>query len=204
VVPAGVSVFPALQAILEAPGPDPGDERRSRLEAIAEFVRTRPDPQLVFICTHNSRRSQMAQIWAQAASAHFAVHLSAHSGGTEVTALHPHAVDALREAGFLIESAGQGNNPRYEARYAEGGSPITLFSKVYDSAPNPSSGFCAVMTCSTADADCPVVTGAARRVALPYDDPKDSDGTGREAEVYGLRCRQIAAEMAWMVRRARA
>lgn len=61
--------------------------------------------------------------------------------------------------------------------------------------PNPTTDFCAVMTCSSADAGCPLVLGASARVVIPYEDPKDSDGTDREAAVYAQRCRQLAREM---------
>ena len=51
------------------------------------------------------------------------------------------------------------------------------------------------MSCSQADRNCPLVPGCAARIALPYDDPKDFDGTDREAAMYDERCRQIAREM---------
>jgi hypothetical protein len=50
------------------------------------------------------------------------------------------------------------------------------------------------MTCTSADESCPVVLGAAKRVATPYDDPKAFDGTADEAKMYDERCKQIATE----------
>lgn len=198
-----MSVFPRLAAFLDAERPEPRGARRDRLEEIAGFVRASEDPRLVFICTHNSRRSHLAQIWTQAAAARERVALSAYSGGTEATAFHPNAVAALRAAGFEIDEPGPGPNPVYRVRFAPAGPALEAFSKVYDAPPNPTAGFCAVMTCSEADAGCPTVRGAEVRVALPYEDPRESDGSGREAEVYAARSRQIASEMVWMVRRAR-
>ncbi|MCK4776283.1 MAG: protein-tyrosine-phosphatase, partial [Candidatus Krumholzibacteria bacterium] len=58
--------------------------------------------------------------------------------------------------------------------------------------------FCAVMTCSQADKNCPVVVGASMRVAIPYDDPKAFDGTDQEAANYDERCRQISREMLYL------
>jgi protein-tyrosine phosphatase/arsenate reductase len=88
-----------------------------------------------------------------------------------------------------------GDNPVYRVRHGEDAPPVEHFSKVYDQAPNPSEGFCAVMTCQAASEACPVVHGADARVAVPYEDPKAFDGTEQEAAKYDERCRQIAREM---------
>jgi arsenate reductase len=37
------------------------------------------------------------------------------------------------------------------------------------------------MTCSEADKNCPIVLGALDRISLPYNDPKEADGTPEEA-----------------------
>lgn len=175
-------------------------ERRLQLDALALFVveRTRAGElaPLIFICTHNSRRSHMAQLWAQAAAHHFGINgVETYSGGTEATAFNPRAVAALQRAGFRIEAADGGNNPVYAVRFSESAEPMECFSKVYDQPPNPTEGFCAVMTCGAADAGCPIVFGADERVAITYDDPKAADGTPQETAVYDERCRQIAREM---------
>jgi arsenate reductase len=176
------------------------DVRRTLLDRLAELIgsgleRDRP-VRLVFICTHNSRRSQMAQLWALAAARHFSVSgVEAYSGGTEVAAFHPRAVAALRRAGMVIEPYTDGKNPTYEVSFAPGMTPIHAFSKIYDEQPNPTEGVIAVMTCSAADRACPSVLGAVERIALPFADPKDADGTGHEARVYDERCAEIAREL---------
>lgn len=175
-------------------------ERRVQLRDLALFVaeRTRGGERapLIFICTHNSRRSHMAQLWAQAAAHHFGTNgVETYSGGTEATAFDPRAVAALERTGFAIEATSTVENPVYAVRFSESAEPIRCFSKVYDQPPNPTEGFCAVMTCGAADAGCPVVFGAAQRIAITYDDPKAADGTAEEAAVYDERCRQIAREM---------
>ena len=187
------SVRPEIAAYLEARLGELDripEARKEGLERIARFVgdaRSAGRPaRLVFICTHNSRRSHMAQSWAQAAAAYVGIDgIEAFSGGTEVTAFAPRAVAALERAGFRIERTIPGNNPVYEVRYRESGPAIRAFSKLYHERPNPSEEFCAVMTCSHADAGCPVVSGASERVAIPYDDPKASDGTGQETAAWG-------------------
>ena len=179
------------------------DERRSILESMSTFVATRiADHQpvrLVFICTHNSCRSHMAQLWAQAAAHHFSVPgVEAFSGGTETTAFNTRAVAALRRAGFTIELFTDGKNPAYELRYEAQMEPMYAFSKAYDDPPNPTEDFAAIMTCSAADAACPVVTGADERISIPYDDPKAFDGTEQEVDKYDERSAQIAREMLYV------
>ena len=175
-------------------------ERRVLLDQLVRFVAARlavgDVARLVFICTHNSRRSHLAQLWAQvAAFVHGVGPVATFSGGTEATAFDHRAVAATQRAGFAVEARGSGPNPVYAVRYAAAGPAMECFSKVYDQPPNPASGFCAIMTCGSADRDCPVVLGATARVALPYDDPKAYDGSERESEQYDERCRQIAREM---------
>jgi protein-tyrosine-phosphatase len=184
-------------------------ERRDALQQIADHVRSRTDAgetaRLLFICTHNSRRSHMGQLWAAAAAAYFGITgVETYSGGTEATAFNPRAVAALRRAGFGLERADEGSttdNPRYSVSLGGGLPAQVAFSKRYEDPPNPAEGFVAVMTCSDADRACPFVRGADLRIALPYVDPKASDGTADEAQVYDERSRQIATEMAFLFSR---
>ena len=202
-------LYPALQATVTALLAELDTipaARRQELGQIAAFARHRlgrgQRVPLVFICTHNSRRSQMAQVWARvAATAHAVPGVETFSGGTEATAFDPRAVAALQRAGFVISSSAPGANPRYEVRSSDTAPALECFSKVYDQPPNPTDGFCAIMTCSSADAGCPVVLGAAERISLPYDDPKAADGTDQEAATYDERCRQIGREMLYALSR---
>lgn len=183
-------------------------ERAAVLEQLASFIRKRISAgeiaKLTFICTHNSRRSQMAQIWAQTAAHVFAVpRVEAYSGGTEATAFNPRAVAALERAGFRFDTGATGDNPVSLVRFADELDPVECFSKVYDEPPNPRKDFFAVMTCSHADRNCPLVLGAIERIAIPYEDPKAFDGTGQEATAYDERCRQIGREMQFLFSRVR-
>lgn len=170
------------------------NERKSVLDQIATYVATTPAPKLNFICTHNSRRSHLSQIWAQTMADKFGIAAETFSGGTEATAFNPNAVAALERAGFEIEKEGD-NNPRYIVRHSSNKTPMIAFSKKYEEEPNPSKGFAAVMTCSEADDGCPVVFGSDVRIKLFYEDPKIADGTPEESAKYDERCKQIAAEM---------
>jgi arsenate reductase (thioredoxin) len=181
------------------------DKRKKQLDEIANFVRdgvkSEQPVRLTFICTHNSRRSQLAQLWAKTAAEYHGVRgIETFSGGTEVTAFNPRAVEALKRAGFTIKASESGpkENPRYLVRFNDTAKPMECFSKRYGDPPNPMREFCAVLTCSQADAGCPNVSGAAKRVALPYDDPKAFDATPEEAQRYDERCQQIAREMLYI------
>ena len=194
---------PTVRAYVEARIAEVGDisaDRRAPLDALADWIirkaRAREPADAVFICTHNSRRSHLAQVWAQVAAAWYGVDgVTTYSGGTEATAFNRRAMAALTRAGLEIQVVEPGLNPVYEVRYAESAPPIRAFSKVYSAPPNPTSDFCAVMTCSDADEACPVVVGADERIAIMYVDPKVSDGTDRETATYDERCAEIAREM---------
>lgn len=180
-------------------------ERKALLEQIAQFIAQRiaenQPAALTFICTHNSRRSHLSQIWAQLAAQYFDIpNVATFSGGTEATAFNPRAVLAIEKAGFSVEKTGSENNPDYLVRYAEDAAPMRCFSKTYNDNFNPQNGYCAVMTCSDADEACPIVFGAAARIPLRYDDPKAFDGTPLEAEKYAERSLQIARELFWAMR----
>lgn len=174
--------------------------RRELLQQLTAFVEQRVQAgqvvHLNFICTHNSRRSHLSQLWAQAAAYHYKVpNVQAYSGGTEATAFNPRAVKAMMEAGFQIVKVNDGDNPVYEVTFADEINPVTAFSKKYDDPFNHNKDFAAVMTCSHADENCPVVLGATARIALTYDDPKEFDGTSVEAEKYQERVEEIGTEI---------
>lgn len=179
-----------LPPLFEQISPD----RKKLLDEISAYIKTSDSPQLNFICTHNSRRSHLGQIWAQTAASYFYVKSSTYSGGTEATAFHPNAIASLERAGFVIESP-KGTNPKVKVYYDESAEPMICFSKTYDDDFNPNTNFAAIMTCSEADQECPVVFGATERIKLLYEDPKVADGTPAEKETYDERCKQIATEM---------
>ncbi|WP_069131713.1 low molecular weight phosphatase family protein [Rhodohalobacter halophilus] len=179
------------------------NDRKKVLEEVSDYVRNQRDSgnrvKLNFICTHNSRRSHLAQIWTSVAAHHFGMdNIETYSGGTEATAFNPRAVAALDRAGFRIENPG-GDNPRYKVHFSDEAEPITCFSKTFDDGFNPSENFAAIMTCSDADENCPFIPGAEKRISVPYRDPKESDGTPDESKTYAERSRQIAAEWFYMM-----
>lgn len=184
------------------------DERKEQLEELALYVKTKNTSEepsnLIFICTHNSRRSHMSQLWAQTAAHYYGIeNVYSFSGGTEATAFNPRSVKALRKAGFSIEQTDSTSNPVYLVTYADGVEPVKGFSKKYDDEFNPQEDFVAVMTCSHADEACPLVYGSTLRVAIPYEDSKVADNTPEEEAKYDERCRQIATEMFYIFSKAK-
>jgi arsenate reductase len=175
-------------------------ERKEILKQLTQFVEDRvkegQKAYLNFICTHNSRRSHLSQLWAQAAAYYYNIPgVVCFSGGTEATVFNPRAVKAMQEAGFTISKFAEGTNPIYDVRYADDATPIRAFSKKYDDPFNHNKDFAAVMTCSHADENCPLVPGATARIALTYDDPKNFDDTPQEAAKYKERVQQIGREI---------
>ena len=177
------------------------EHRRSILDAIADYVDSKTAvgkiAKLQFICTHNSRRSQLAQVWAQYFANRYSVQVDCYSGGTEETAFNGNAVAALRKAGFRIDKEGE-SNPRYTVWLDDDQNPLIAYSKTFDSPENPGKNFCAVMTCSDADRNCPFIPGAEKRVSLTYEDPKEFDNTEFTEEKYNERSIQIASEMNYL------
>ncbi len=193
-------MLPKVQALihqLESEAKQIPTSRKAQLQQLAEYIKAKAGSpvHLNFICTHNSRRSHLGMIWAAVAAHHFGQeNVTTYSGGTEATAFNPRAVAALKRAGFQIENPG-GENPHYLVHYAEDRSPLVCFSKRYDDPTNAADAFAAIMTCSDADENCPLIFGAELRLPLTYEDPKVADDTPAEGERYDERVAQIGREI---------
>ncbi|PKQ44251.1 low molecular weight phosphatase family protein [Confluentibacter flavum] len=175
-------------------------ERKETLQPLIDFVQTKVNDnkeiRINFICTHNSRRSHLSQVWAQTLAFHFNIkNVFCYSGGTEATALFPMAAKTLESSGFQIKTISEGNNPIYSIKYADNAHPIIGFSKKLDDDFNPKSDFAAIMTCDSANEACPFVVGAEKRIPITFEDPKAFDGTPQQAEKYNERSLQIATEL---------
>jgi arsenate reductase (thioredoxin) len=175
-------------------------KRRSLFNPLIAYIQGKVDTKrairLNFICTHNSRRSHLAQVWAQVMAYHFEIpKVFTYSGGTEATAMYPLVADVLKDQGFTIHTLSGGENPVYAVKYAPNELPVVAFSKTYDHAFNPQSDFAAIMTCAQADEGCPFIAGAEKRFPVTYDDPKAFDNTPQQAEKYRERSIQIATEL---------
>ena len=175
-------------------------ERKQILDILKTYIQTKKNNHqninLNFICTHNSRRSHLSQIWAQTMANNFKIkNVFCYSGGTEATAMFTVVEETLKKQGFHIDKLSYEKNPVYAIKFSENNNPIICFSKTFDADFNPSSNFAAIMTCSHADENCPFIAGAEQRIPVRYDDPKAFDNTPQQLEKYRERSLQIATEL---------
>ena len=182
------------------------DHRKEILEVLINYIKEKnisgKKPLLNFICTHNSRRSQLSQIWAKTAADYFKISVGCFSGGTEITAFNKNAITSLKRYGFKVNSIGE-INPKFQVYYAQDSKPIIAFSKLFNDTSNPSDSFATVMTCDHADENCPFIPNSEIRISLPYDDPKAYDKTALEAKKYDERTLQIASEMIYVFKKVK-
>ncbi len=176
------------------------EERKEILQPLVDYIRNKVNLndtiRLNFICTHNSRRSHLSQIWAQTMAFQFGIqNVFCYSGGTEATSMFPKVGETLQNQGFEILQLSESENPVYAIKFSENEQPIIGFSKTYFDAFNPKTNFGAIMTCNNADEGCPMVFGAESRFPIKYDDPKAFDETTVMNEKYAERSLQIASEM---------
>jgi len=195
-----------LKTIAEVEGYSISETRKTILQPLVDFIIEKEEVgeeiNLNFICTHNSRRSHLAQIWAQVMAAHFKVkNVYCFSGGTEATSLFNMVKETLEEIGFIFKTDSEGTNPRYHIYFSEEEAPIVGFSKKFDDSFNPSENFAAILTCSDADENCPFISGAEKRIPITYEDPKEFDNTSFQKEKYKERSLQIASEMCYVFSR---
>ncbi len=194
-------LFPEVQSLIQSfDFASLSKDRKEILQPLIDFVQQKSEEhqeiRLNLICTHNSRRSHLAQVWAQTAAYYYGIqNVFCYSSGTEATALYPKVAETLVQSGFKIMKLSENNNPVYAIKFAGNQAPIIGFSKTYDDDFNPENEFAAIMTCSQADGGCPFIAGAEKRIAVTYDDPKAVDNTEQQSEKYNERSAQIATEM---------
>lgn len=178
-------------------------ERLAFLKPLVDYIQQKKEAnepiRLNFICTHNSRRSHLSQIWAQTMAYHLGVqNVFCYSGGTEATAMYPKVAETLQNQGFQIQQLAGTENPVYAVKFAQNEAAIICFSKTYQNEFNPDSQYGAILTCNNADEGCPVVIGAEARFPVKYNDPKAFDNTDLQTEKYAERSLEIAQEMWWV------
>ncbi|MFL2587236.1 MAG: protein-tyrosine-phosphatase [Flavobacteriaceae bacterium] len=177
------------------------DHRKDLLKPLRDYIvlksKQKVEANLNFICTHNSRRSQFTQVWAKIISDYYGFNINSFSGGTEVTNCNTRTISSFERMGFKVKNPA-GENPHYELTYHEKRKPIIVYSKTFDDISNPKNNFAAVMTCTNAEENCPIIPGAEKRISLPFEDPKIFDNSAQESEKYDERSIQIATEMKYV------
>lgn len=172
-------------------------ERKVLLEKLANHIQEKLNSQkeinLVYVCTHNSRRSHLGQVWSKAAADFYGFNINTFSAGTEATAFNQNAINALISVGFEVQQLDETNNPKYEVIFGDGKSNL-CFSKTIEDDTLPKENFVAVMTCGDADENCPFIPGCDLRIGTTYFDPKSFDNSILQDEKYTERSNQIAME----------
>ena len=115
-----------------------------------------PDPiKVMFVCTGNSARSQMAEGFAW----HFGqARIEAHSAGMEPSRLNPYAVAVMWERGVDIS--------RQQSKAFDEGLALQMDL--------------VVTVCGNADQRCPVLPPGVKRLHWPLEDPAAVTGTDDE------------------------
>jgi arsenate reductase len=112
-------------------------------------------PKVLFLCTHNSARSQMAEgLLRHLAGNHFEV----MSAGTEATYVRPLAIRAMDELGIDISGQESKTLDRY-------------LGDTFDYV---------ITVCDDANEACPVFPGAKRRLHWSFEDPAQARGSEEE------------------------
>ena len=197
-----------LQSYFESGFGDIPEERQSLLTdcaaSIADQLIKHSSTSVVVICTHNSRRSQLGELMIACAAKVYGIDsLKSYSGGSEATAFNYRMVNALIREGISFQLLEAGENPRYVTSLAGESFENEFFSKKYDHSFNPKQNFVAVLVCNSADKACPNIIGASARYFIPYVDPKVSDDSPKEAEVYGAKVIEIGREMFYMIKQVK-
>lgn len=175
-------------------------ERKKVLQPLIDYIqkkhRDNININLNFICTHNSRRSHLCQIWAQTMAHFFSIkNIFCYSGGTETTAIFYKIIETLHRQGFENHILSESNNPIIALKYDTDEAPIICFSKEYHHPFNPAKNYAAILTCDSANEACPIVLGADCRIAITYSDPKKYDNTNEMDAQYEAKSIAIAKEM---------
>lgn len=200
-IPSQSILFPEIEKTIQNLNPKTiTDKRKNILKPLIDFIQSKvsnnQEIRINFICTHNSRRSHLSQVWGQTMVNYFNIkNVFCYSSGTEATALFPMVAQTLQKSGFQIKTISNTENPIYSIKYSDNEPPIIGFSKKLDDDFNPKSEFAAIMTCSHADGNCPLISGAEKRIPITFDDPKAFDNTPIQAEKYKERSLQIATEL---------
>lgn len=167
-------------------------------EAIAKEYTKNEVVNLNFICTHNSRRSQISQVWAFLAANYYKLNINSFSGGTEVTSFHRNTVKTLQKAGFNFQLEDFSHqNPKYNISYSDSRNSLLGFSKLYDDVVNKEP-FIAITTCNNADENCPFIASASHLYHLPFVDPKSADGSSHQEAAYQAVNEKIATEVGFI------
>ena len=113
-------------------------------------------PRVLFLCTQNSARSQMAEAFLRA---HAGDHFEIFSAGLEPSQVHPMAIQVMKEKGISMEG-----------HYSK---PLSEFlGKLHFSY--------LITVCARAETRCPIFPGMRTRLAWPFEDPAEAQESAQK------------------------
>lgn len=184
-------------------------ERKNELLEISKYIsdkaKNNKEFYPVFICTHNSRRSIFCEVWFWLATKYYnKTNLLPLSAGVDINTINPRTIEALRRAGFDIYKNDKINlNPPYAIILNPKKEVLLINSKKYEFPMVFDKNYCEIMVCSDKEMTCPVFERKSKRFSIPYTDLRTSDNSSTEQKDYDARCKQIAAEMFFIVKNIR-
>lgn len=173
----------------------PNDKSKIRLHDIIDGINSLTQKRklnLVFICNHNSRRSQFAQFWGEILAIHYKKRINIFSAGIIKTEIYFQVIESIKRIGFNILKL----KSSYQINYNN--QTINLSSKLLEKI--KIKNFISIMTCSNTDASCPINLRSALNLNLYFQDPKVYDGAFNEEQKYDAICLKIASELNYIVK----
>ena len=168
----------------------PNNKSKKRLHNIIDGINSLTQKRklnLVFICNHNSRRSQFAQFWGEILAIHYNKRINIYSAGMIKTKVYFQVIESIKRIGFSVSKKKSSYQINYNNR------KIKLSSKLLKEIENIN--FISIMTCSDADASCPITLRVSLNLKLYFQDPKIYDDTFNEEQKYDAICLKIASEL---------
>ncbi len=163
------------------------EEKLSNIINSINFLTNKKKLNLVFICTHNSRRSQFSEIWGNILSTYHKKNINVLSAGMIKTEVYFQVIESLKRIGFKITH----NKNSYLLQHLN--INMNLYSKILSDI--KINNFISIMTCSEAEASCPIDLRSKSNLKLLYEDPKIYDNTKNEQKKYDSTCLKIAYEL---------
>ncbi len=154
---------------------NPNQKRKKRLDNIASVINENLNKtrSIVFLCTHNSRRSQICEVWGKVFAEIYRKKININSAGAFKTVVHSQVYESIVKCGLVVDN-------KKEIFFDK--KKFKLNSKTIDSL--TMKNFIAVMTCSNAEKSCPNDPRSIRNIKMFFNDPRIYDETDKMSREY--------------------
>ena len=165
---------------------NPNQKRKKRLDNIASVINENLNKtrSIVFLCTHNSRRSQICEVWGKVFAEIYRKKININSAGAFKTVVHSQVYESIVKCGLVVDN-------KKEIFFDK--KKFKLNSKTIDSL--TMKNFIAVMTCSNAEKSCPNDPRSIRNIKMFFNDPRIYDETDKMSREYLNTTIYIAEEL---------